>query len=215
MNILMIDCSHGMEIEVFKGNQRSSYVDYDEKKHTDKLLEIVDKQLENVGLKIKNIECVCVCVGPGSFTGIRVAISICKGLAITGDVKICTASDFDVIEQKEFKKAYYIIDGFSDYVYVRNVDGGNRKDECIKFSELVQKIKNDQGCEVACISEKTQNLLKQYEIQCKLLRIDITSCFLNKISRQEFTPINEISPIYLRASQAEIERDERLKNGRK
>jgi hypothetical protein len=35
--------------------------------------------------------------------------------------------------------------------------------------------------------------------------------FFDKINNDNSTPINKISPIYLRASQAEIERNERLK----
>lgn len=215
MKILMIDCSNGMEIEVLNEGKRASYIDRDEKKHTDSLLLVVDEQLQKVGLKIGDIEYICVCVGPGSFTGIRVAISICKGLAVNGNVKICTASNFDVIENAKYEKAYYVLDGFSDNVYVRKVNKEKASDRCMRVAELVSEIEKDEGYEVYCVTEKTQKLLKKYEISTKKLKIDVVSCFLNKIKDKKFTPINEISPVYLRASQAEIERELKIKNEKK
>lgn len=215
MKILMIDCSNGMEIEVLNEGKRASYVDRDEKKHTDTLLLVVDELLAKVGMKIGDVEYICVCVGPGSFTGIRVAISICKGLAVDSDVKICTASNFDVIKKAENEKVYYVLDGFSDNVYVRKVDKEKIADRCMKVTELALEIEKDKGREVYCITEKTQNLLKKYEIYAKKLENDMISCFLGKIEREEFTPVNKISPVYLRASQAEIERELKIKNEKK
>jgi len=50
-----------------------------------------DELLNAAELKIKDIDVIGVCIGPGSFTGVRVAISICKGwlLAVVQRLRLC------------------------------------------------------------------------------------------------------------------------------
>ena len=94
MKNLIIDCSAGMTIVVNNAGKEFSKIDLNQKKHTDELLFSVDELLKESGLSIDEIENFCVCVGPGSFTGIRVAISIVKGLSVNSNSKIFTFSNF-------------------------------------------------------------------------------------------------------------------------
>ncbi|MDO8886010.1 MAG: tRNA (adenosine(37)-N6)-threonylcarbamoyltransferase complex dimerization subunit type 1 TsaB [Candidatus Oleimmundimicrobium sp.] len=49
--------------------------------HMQKLLPLVDSLLSDVGCDIRDIDVVAVGLGPGSFTGVRIGVSIAKGLA--------------------------------------------------------------------------------------------------------------------------------------
>ena len=213
MNTLILDCSCGMSIYLICENNEYSCIDKNQKKHTDELLLSVDGLLEKAKLKITEIDNICVCTGPGSFTGIRVAVSICKGLAVGTNAKVFVADNFDIVSYKASKKSIYILDGFSNFVYARVFDGENKEDSCEKFLELTEKIKADyRDYDVYVESEKLQNMLKNEGISSEFTQNYIKNVFLDKINNNETTPINQISPIYLRASQAEIERNERLKN---
>ena len=103
----------------------------------------------------------------------------------------------------------YVLDGFSKFVYTRTVDGENTFDECIDIGLLVDKLKMD-NYKIYVENEKVQNLLKNSEIISNIAQNDIILHFLNKIKNNDSINLNMIEPIYLRASQAEIERNKRL-----
>lgn len=213
---LIIDCSYGMNVYLIKNDEVFSKIDNNQKKHTDELLLCIDEMFSKASLKIDDVENLCVCIGPGSFTGIRVAISICKGLAIESKMKIFAASNFDIVQDENVENAVYILDGFSKYVYVRILENGKiYKDECVEIDEIISYLKNkkDNVC-VFVQSEKTQNLLKINEIHSNIVQNNAINYFLNKISKNENIEINKINPIYLRASQAEMERNKKIAEGK-
>ena len=209
MNTLIIDCSSGMSVYVLKGEEIYSKIDKNQKKHTDELLYVVDELLTQASLKINQIENLCVCIGPGSFTGIRVAISIIKGLAVESNAKVFVLTNFDIFQNDSQEKSVYVLDGFSKFVYARTIDGENTFDECIDVGLLVDKLKMD-NYKIYVENEKVQNLLKNSEIISNIAQNDIILHFLNKIKNNDSINLNMIEPIYLRASQAEIERNKRL-----
>ena len=215
MNILIIDCSAGMSVYVLKNDETFSKIDKNQKKHTDELLYVVDELLNLAELKIKEIDNICVCIGPGSFTGIRVAISIVKGLAVESNAKVFIATNFDVLQNGVNEKSVYILDGFSKFVYTRLIDNGVIKDECVDIDSLINNLKNDK-INIYVENEKVQNILKNNEIVSNIAKNNTILHFLDKIKNNKFINLNMIEPIYLRASQAEIERNKKLsgdKNG--
>lgn len=209
MNTLIIDCSSGMSVYVLKGEEIYSKIDKNQKKHTDELLYVVDELLTQAGLKINQIENLCVCIGPGSFTGIRVAISIIKGLAVESNAKVFALTNFDIFQNDSQEKSVYVLDGFSKFVYARTVDGENTFDECIDIELLINKLRKD-NYKVYAENEKVQNILKNSEIDSNIAQNSIILRFLNKIKNNDSINLNMIEPIYLRASQAEIERNKKL-----
>lgn len=72
-------------------------------KSPDKLIECVndvsDKCKDN-GISLNSIDAVSVITGPGSFTGIRVGLSIAKGLADALDKSIITINNFELYYQR-------------------------------------------------------------------------------------------------------------------
>ena len=213
MNSLIIDCSAGMSVYFIKDDEVFSKVDNDQKKHTDELLLAVDSLLKNASVGVSDIDNLCVCVGPGSFTGIRVAISICKGLAIGTKAKVFIASNFDILEKFESEKTIYVLEGFSKFVYIRRIENGQNFDDCVELNTLVEMVKKS-NYDIYVQNEKTQKLLKNAEIDSNIAKNEIILHFLSKIKNNEFVDLNTIEPIYLRASQAEMERNKKLIGGK-
>lgn len=211
MNSLIIDCSAGMKIYLLKNDEEFCKIDENQKKHTDELLVSVDELLKQAGLYANQIDVVGVCEGPGSFTGIRVAVSICKGLAVESKIKIVTASNFDVYQTGVEGDAVFVLDGFSDFVYVRKSVNGIVEDSCDNINDFIENyLSNLKNIDVYVATEKMQSRLKLFEIDAKIAKNSTILCFKNKIEKNLFTDINAISPVYLRASQAEIERNKKL-----
>lgn len=207
MKNLILDCSCGMNIYIVNGEKVFSKIDCTQNKHTDELLNVVDELLKDAKLKINDIENICVCIGPGSFTGLRVAISVAKGLAIGIKAKVFVLTNFDIFGKLN-DNSCLILDGFSNFVYARINKLNHNFDDCYDIENLVQKIKNEK-LKVIVTTEKTQNMLKKYEISLFFAQNQIIFAFNEKINKNETTEINKIFPVYLRASQAEIEREKR------
>ena len=209
MNSVILDCSYGMSVYVLKDDKEYSFISCDEKKHSDELLVVLDDLLKQAELKISQIQNICVCIGPGSFTGIRVAISVCKGLAIGVDAKIYVLSNLDVFDIEKKDNSVLVLEGFSNFVYARIFKNGKLSDKCLTLNELELMIKNEK-METYTYQEKMQNILKNSEICVNVIKNNIKNAFLKKINLNEYSNINQIEPIYLRASQAEIERNKKL-----
>ena len=53
--------------------------------HSEKLMECVDDCLKSAGLALSSIDGIAISIGPGSFTGLRIGLSVAKGLAFATD----------------------------------------------------------------------------------------------------------------------------------
>lgn len=209
---LIIDCSYGMNVYLLDNDKVFSKIDSNQKKHTDELLLSIDEMLIEANLKISDIENIGICVGPGSFTGIRVAISVCKGLAVGTNTKVFVATNFDVVEDKNKKNAIYILEGFSKYVYIRIVENGVCiKDECVLIDDLQTYLsKSNSKFDIIIQNEKVQKLLNLNKKDIIIAQNNTILHFLTKFNKNDNIEINKIAPVYLRASQAEIERENKL-----
>ena len=58
---------------------------------------LIEQALAQATLKREEIECVAIGIGPGSYTGIRAAISIAQGWQLAREIKICGVSSVEAI----------------------------------------------------------------------------------------------------------------------
>ena len=56
------------------------------KTHSQVILPLALELLEKLELTIKDMDCVAVSDGPGSYTGLRIGIAAAKGLTFTGEI---------------------------------------------------------------------------------------------------------------------------------
>ncbi len=116
-------------------------------KKPDKLIHCVNKISKEHNLKV--IDAIAVTVGPGSFTGIRVGISIAKGLTFGLDKKIVPINNFDLIlnriSDSDANKEYCVLIPAKLPEYYFAVIKGNvhLKTGCINIENLDEIIEND------------------------------------------------------------------------
>jgi tRNA threonylcarbamoyladenosine biosynthesis protein TsaB len=65
--------------------------------HSQMLIEIIDKSLNYAGIELKDLECIAVSSGPGSFTGLRIGYSAVKGLAFGSSIPVCPVPTFEAL----------------------------------------------------------------------------------------------------------------------
>lgn len=104
MKILAIDASTiAASAAVMDENKLHGEIFTDYKlKHSEKLLVMVDSLLKNLRMDMDEIDAFAVCNGPGSFTGLRIALSTMKGFALAQNKPIITVSTLDCLAQGAF-----------------------------------------------------------------------------------------------------------------
>lgn len=68
--------------------------------HSMRPLGMVERALKEAGISRNEIECIAVGVGPGSYTGIRVAISIAQGWQLATNLQLCAVSSVECVAQR-------------------------------------------------------------------------------------------------------------------
>jgi len=127
------------------------------KTHSTTILEQIDSLLKWTGKKLDEIENVLVSIGPGSFTGVRIAISVVKGLFFGRNVNFYEVNELEGyynlkinLENEENVKIYSLIDSRKEKVYcaayeIFNGKAGNRLKlvknyEVMKLDNVIEEI---------------------------------------------------------------------------
>ncbi len=107
VNILAIDTSTDyLSLAILKdGTLAAKFHKKADRRHSILLVPTLNKLLKKTALKIKNIDCFAISVGPGSFTGLRIGVTVVKGLAYALKKRIVAVPTLDVIADnaKNFK----------------------------------------------------------------------------------------------------------------
>ena len=98
MNILGIDTSTKKTNVCIKKDDVVTSKNIDnEITHSEKLLPLIDESLKEASLKLSDMNLLACCIGPGSFTGIRIGIATVKAFAKVLNRNIFSASSLDII----------------------------------------------------------------------------------------------------------------------
>lgn len=65
--------------------------------HSEKLLSFIDELLLEAKLNLSNFKAIAVSAGPGSFTGLRIGMSIAKGICFAKDIPLILVPTLDAI----------------------------------------------------------------------------------------------------------------------
>lgn len=206
MKTLIIDCSCGLKISLINNGKEQSFIDETLTKQSSSLLEHIDKLLNKENLSMNDINVIAVNVGPGSFTGIRVAIATAKGLAIGCNAKVITFNSFESVQANITERNFGIIaEGFGNNYYYYFKKFGKVFQGCATADKLSVLAKD---ISVYSVSDKVCNKIVEFTVN--KISYNAIKAVSQKIEQGMFVSTNQIVPLYLRASQAEIER---LKNG--
>ncbi len=189
--------------------------------HSETLMPMIDSVLKKAELEIKDIDVFAVAVGPGSFTGLRIGISAVKALAHAFGKKVCGVSTLKALSKNiPFcdKLIVPIMDARRQEVYTAIYDGDNEilEPSAMPVSSLLDILK-EKGRDTVflgdgvpvfrdTIKEALGDMAHFAPVNLNLQR---ASSVAYLAATQEKSDYSGLSPVYLRKSQAEREREER------
>jgi len=206
----------------------ASFVENNGNTHSQTLLPMIEQMLKINNTDIDEIDLFALSAGPGSFTGVRIGAATIKGLAF-GRNKPCVAVSTIAALAENLRFFNGIIcpvmnarrSQLYNAVFLSN--GNNIKrlcaDRLITEDDLYLELKNYNDkiyfcgdgyslIKAACSSIKTENT-PEYLIPPSGYSVAV--CAIEAYKKGDFTTDKKLSPVYLRASQAERELAEKNK----
>lgn len=187
--------------------------------HSEKLIAIID----NVLTLSDGFDAIAVSIGPGSFTGLRIGLSVAKGLAYASGKPIVAVSTLEALANNlvlnnkvsEGSVICSLTDARRDEFYTamyRKQDGELRmylEPQALRFDVFLKKLSSDEINFVGDGSEKLQNLLLERQVDKndwlfydRIINLcsagSVALLGENKVLRNEFENLAELEPFYLK-----------------
>jgi len=184
--------------------------------HSEKLLTLIDAVLEGGGY-----DAIAVSIGPGSFTGLRIGLSVAKGLAFASGRPVVAVPTLEALVQRAVEKnligsdddVIAMIDARRDDVYAAayRISGGERVNrwgpEALALGELFGRISPNtrtvmMGDGVDKFVARGMNRTHRLTIpapgdrQCGASSVGILG--YGRAQRGEFSDIASLEPLYIR-----------------
>lgn len=168
--------------------------------HSVKLLETVEKTLQNAGMGLSDCDFFACVIGAGSFTGIRIGLATVKGFCTAGDKPALAVTSFDSIAYTTGRvKTLSVVSAGHNYYYIC---GYNEEKEVI----LPPSYRSYE--EVCALAE--EYTVAGYEDLpfAGMVRADMANGLLAAVEgrREKLIPCEELQALYVRKSQAEENR---------
>ena len=198
--------------------------------HSQTLLVMAEHLLAQCGKTVAEVTAVAVAAGPGSFTGVRIGVAAAKGFAWGRELPCYGVSTLEAMALSLGAWQGYVcpcMDARRSQVYnaLFSVSQGTlerlREDRAIALSELAEELKALDGpiflvgdgstLAYRTLSGEIPNLVLPPEHRMHQRADGVALLAAQKIAAGEPGDANALTPNYLRLSQAERERMEKLK----
>ncbi len=198
--------------------------------HSVTLLPMAEELLKRVGVKMEDVDVFAVAAGPGSFTGVRIGVSACKGLAWALDKPCAKVSTLEAMAWNAVSvpgRICPVMDARRDQVYnaLFSSDGERIErltpDRAISLEELSEELKSVSETQII-VGDGAQlcyNECRGREISARLCAPNLRYQSAWGVARAAWEQAKvgslissaQLVPNYLRLSQAERERAERMR----
>ena len=233
MKILGIDSS-GLVASAAIADEKNIIAEFtvnNKQTHSQTLLPMIEKVVDMSGIELEQIDAIAIAAGPGSFTGLRIGSATAKGIGLALKKPVVSVP---TLEGLAYRVSVFdgiicpIMDARRNQVYtgIYKMDKGN----LVCLSEQKAVDLKSTSVELEKYDEKVIFLGDGVEVQRETIEKEFKKeyCFapihLSKQSAAAVAVLGDIyfnqgkaedaaehKPIYLRKSQAEREREERLK----
>lgn len=121
MKTLILDTSSDyLYIYLTNGCEEYQVVLEGKNNHSEKMMNLIEEGLNKLNLEVKELDRIICGIGPGSYTGLRVSLTVCKIFAWTAKIDLYTISSLDILGSAYLNKdGTYAICNMAkkDYLY--------------------------------------------------------------------------------------------------
>ncbi len=155
MKILAFDTANNtVSVAISEGQKILSYLeDLRSSVQAERLLPMIEQALKQASLSYQELGCVAVTKGPGSFTGIRIALAAAKGIlaALPPSVHGVGVSNFEIAyfravsQVKEYSKIYTMLNAYRGQLYLQAFSHGRaeQQPQLVDYSGATTLIKQE------------------------------------------------------------------------
>ena len=206
------------------------------KTHSQKLMPMIENILKLSDLDIKEIDAIAICVGPGSFTGLRIGMATAKAMAHVNNIPLIGVNSLEILGANMDlcnRNICSILDAQRNQVYMNKYI--LKDDKITELEEISIKPIDELLEEISSSNEDWvlvgESVYKYKEKIEEISNITIPSpannitkastlCFVARdkmLANDQVYNCYNINPMYIRKSQAEEqyeEKQKRLKDGK-
>lgn len=190
--------------------------------HSENLLYMIDAAMGAMKTTAAKLDLIAVSAGPGSFTGVRIGVSMAKGLAFPHDTPVCGVSTLDALGENIVYPGGIVcpvMDARRNQFYNALFQDGKRltKDRCVSFSVIYEEIQKRNLPVMLCgdgaalfhsLCENRGAITLASPCQIDQNALSVALCGYQKYQKGETQGHAGLKPVYLRLSQAERIRNE-------
>ena len=220
MKILAFDTSNKpLSVAVVVDGKVLAHLESTEKKtHSITILPDIKKALREANLSVNDLDMIAVAKGPGSYTGVRIAVTVAKTLADTLNKKLVGVSSLELLAANG-DKAHILVplmDARNDNAFAGVYQNSRDKfvsivgDHHTSMAKLFAKLEqyNEDQLEFINATPRLQELIQNQFPNAKILTTEDSLPDAAKLaqlaeSKKPVTDIDSFVPTYLRLTQAE------------
>lgn len=210
MKLLAIDTSTDyLSLAVIKnGNAVAKFHKKAAMRHSILLVPMIDKLLKKARLKIREIDCFAISIGPGSFTGLRIGVTVVKGLAYALKKPVIAVPTLDAIAMNAKKvkgTVCVILDARKKKVYacLYRADGEDIKKISpyllLPLDDLLMKIKKYDKVLFLGDTEEN-NFKKDWHPRAEI----VGTLALENFKKKKLVSAADLEPMYIYSKECDI-----------
>lgn len=189
-----------------------------EKTHSESLVPMIETLLNLLGLKLSDIDIFAISQGPGSFTGLRIGMTIAKTFAQVGNKKLIPVSTLKALALNSSSNSFKasMLDARGKRVYGAMYDENMNeivKEDLYNIDDF-SKLCNEKNVDFDLVSEVGEKYKDKFA-RARILDFSYNSCIgknlckLALLKKDEDYDLYKLVPNYLRKSQAERDREKK------
>lgn len=219
MNVLALDTSGSAFYAALKKGEQyfDNSLTSNSMMHSERIIPVITELLDKAGISLKDIDLLVCTRGPGSFTGLRIAMSALKGISMGSGIPLVSVSTLEAwaraagsvsgvkVAVIDAKKQRFYLSAFNEERLMPDTDG------TIADLSFLEEGYTVVGPDAKAFAEA----YPQVKMEVKDVSSDFTRALIEfGIESFEKNGADHIGqgPVYLRKSDAEIALEERLRN---
>ena len=201
ISLFLDTCSQIIRLGVLSDSKLIDYTEFtNDNKLSEKLLPAIKEMLDKNKYRVNDLNRIYISVGPGSFTGIRIGVTVAKVIAWSLNIDIIPISSLEVMASYDTDKKYIcsFMDARRGFVFAGIYDKELNtyiEDKYILFDQLLEEMKDIKDNTLFVSNDDNY-------ISCVEPKINVEKIILKHINDKSVNPHN-VNPIYLKLTEAE------------